>query len=208
VVASPVAASWAHELIEYIWLPPACTGLIFDPEDGCDIFVRNSDLSPNCNELLTRRPYSSQSHLWELRIQTVCTVWESKTCEFDCWVSQTVPAFSSLTYFPYFEKIKVDLWDYNAACLCLCLSPISTFECLNQSLLNLVYISWHLSAFQRLIHKSHPPACVSVFVSPNVARRRLDKHVPAATNTRSNRRIVVRVVFFLRSMSYQRKIGY
>jgi hypothetical protein len=53
-----------------------------------------------------------------------------------------IPLF--LAYFPNFEKIKVGLWDH----LAVCVSPRSTFEFLNQSLLNLVCISWHLSPSQ------------------------------------------------------------
>jgi hypothetical protein len=36
-------------------------------------------------------------------------------------------------------------------CLCVCGSLQSSFECLNQSLWNLVYISWNLSPSQRHI---------------------------------------------------------
>jgi hypothetical protein len=49
-----------------------------------------------------------------------------------------------LTYFPYFEGMKVGLWYHHAVCI-----PQLTFECLNQSLWNLVRISWHLSPSQR-----------------------------------------------------------
>jgi hypothetical protein len=59
-------------------------------------------------------------------------------------------------------------------------------------------------------HKSLPLVCVSVCVSllslkgngsvkyfpPFGARQRLGKHVPAATNTRWNRRIIERVIFY------------
>jgi hypothetical protein len=34
-------------------------------------------------------------------------------------------------------------------CPCVCASPLLTFECLNQSLWNLILISWHLSPSQR-----------------------------------------------------------
>jgi hypothetical protein len=51
-----------------------------------------------------------------------------------------------LAYFPNFEKIKVSLWDNLAVCLCV--SPITTFECLNKSLWKLVCISCHMSPSQ------------------------------------------------------------
>jgi hypothetical protein len=52
-----------------------------------------------------------------------------------------------LAYFPYFEKIKVGLSDHHAVCVCI--PPQLTFDFLNQSLLNLVRISRHLSPSQR-----------------------------------------------------------
>jgi hypothetical protein len=35
-------------------------------------------------------------------------------------------------------------------CFCVCVSPLLTFECLNQSLWNMVSILWHLSPSKRL----------------------------------------------------------
>jgi hypothetical protein len=72
----------------------------------------------------------------------------------------------------------------------------STFECLNQSLWNLVYIyiygtKAHLNG---VFHKSLPSVCVCI--PPIVARQRPDKRVPAATNTGNNSRIVGRVFFY------------
>jgi hypothetical protein len=46
-----------------------------------------------------------------------------------------------LAHFPCFQKIKVGLWITSlSVCLCVCESPLLTFECLNQSLWNLVCI--------------------------------------------------------------------
>jgi hypothetical protein len=42
-----------------------------------------------------------------------------------------------LGYFPCFEKTEVSLCGLHAVCVCE--SPLLTFKCLNQSLLNLVY---------------------------------------------------------------------
>jgi hypothetical protein len=51
------------------------------------------------------------------------------------------------------------------------------------------YGTWaHLNG---VLHKPHPSVCVS----PNVAKQRLGRHVPAATNTH-NRRLVGGVVFY------------
>jgi hypothetical protein len=75
-------------------------------------------------------------------------------------------------------------------------SPPSTFECLNQSLWNLVCVSWHLSPSQRLT--SYTPAislCVCLCIPPVVATQRLGKHVLAAANRGYNRRIVGSVIF-------------
>jgi hypothetical protein len=69
---------------------------------------------------------------------------------------------------------------------------------------------WQLSPTQCLLQKFLPSFCVSVCVSLLsllgkgsvkyipliVARQRLGEHVPAATNTRNNRRIVGRVIFY------------
>jgi hypothetical protein len=45
------------------------------------------------------------------------------------------------------------------------------------------------------INPSHQPVCLHVY-PPSVARQRIDKHGPSAKNTRNNRRIVGRIVFY------------
>jgi hypothetical protein len=90
---------------------------------------------------------------------------------------------------------------------CVSMSPSPpTFNCLNQSLWNLLCA--HLNG---VLYKSLPPVCVSVCVSLLLllgkgsvkcihnfsARQRLGKHVPAATNARDNKRIVGRVIFYV-----------
>jgi hypothetical protein len=54
-------------------LPPASTGfwisLPFNPEDGGILFLQTFGVSPNYTALEYRRPYSTQSLLWELQIQ-------------------------------------------------------------------------------------------------------------------------------------------
>jgi hypothetical protein len=101
----------------------------------------------------------------------------------------------SLLLFFFFQnkesrlKVKVGLWDHFAVCV----SPLSTFKCLEQSLWNLVCISWHLSTSQR-----RASVCVYICIPHIVASQRLGKHVPAATITRNNRRIVELVLYAVR----------
>jgi hypothetical protein len=83
-------------------------------------------------------------------------------------------------------------------CLCLyvCESPLVNFECLNQSLSNLVRTSRHLSPSQR--RTSYIPLislCLYVY-PPIVARQRLGIYVTATTNTGNKRRISGGVVFY------------
>jgi hypothetical protein len=91
-------------------------------------------------------------------------------------------------------------------CLFVSGSPLPlTFEHLNLSLWNLDCMSWHLSPLssEYLTNRSHWSSCRcayslldkgSVKCIPHFnAKKRLGKHVPAATNTRNNRRTVGRV---------------
>jgi hypothetical protein len=108
------------------------------------------------------------------------------------------------------KKIKVGLWDHHAVCVSVyhpTHQPQNTST--NHSETWYVYHgTWaHLNG---VLHKSIPSVCVSVCVSllsllgkgfvkcipPLVFRQQLGKHVPAAMNTRSNRGIVGRIIFF------------
>jgi hypothetical protein len=60
----------------------------------------------------------------------------------------TCTIVSNFSLFSLFWKNK-SMPMRSACCLCVCVSPLSTVDCLNQSLWNLVYISWHLSPSQR-----------------------------------------------------------
>jgi hypothetical protein len=83
-----------------------------------------------------------------------------------------------------------------------------TFECLDQSLWNLVCISWHVGPPQRRTSQIPPISlCVCTCIPPivarqrlgkilsllNIATKRLGKHVLAAKSGHKNIRIVVRV---------------
>jgi hypothetical protein len=97
-------------------------------------------------------------------------------------------------------------------CVSVCASPLSTFECLNKSLLNLVIcISWHLNPSQTayFINLSHPPIVARQRLSkspPVVARQRLGKNDTAATNIHVIEELLD-ASFSIRSVSYQRKVG-
>jgi hypothetical protein len=84
---------------------------------------------------------------------------------------------------PYFEKMKVGLWDHHAVYVSVYF-PLSNIECLNQSLRNLVFISWHLDSSQW--HTSQIPLitlmCLYVY-PPTIARQQLSKSITAAMNT-------------------------
>jgi hypothetical protein len=78
------------------------------------------------------------------------------------WKERTWKFTQFLAHFPYFEKIKVGLWDHHAVSV----NPpcsLLTFECLSQS--NTCYIgtSAHLNG---VLHYSLSLVCVSVRVSP------------------------------------------
>jgi hypothetical protein len=101
--------------------------------------------------------------------------------------------FYLLASFSYFEKMKIGLCDNHAVSM---YSPLLIYECLNQSLWNLVCISWHPSPSQRHISWILCISlCVFVCVSSIVARQRPGISFTSATNTRNNRRIVGRIVF-------------
>jgi hypothetical protein len=92
-------------------------------------------------------------------------------------------------------------------CVCVCAPPPP-----NQ-LLNAwtnLYETWYVyhgnwAHLNGVLHKSHPSVCVSLIlllikgsvksIHPSAARQRLGKHVPVATNTRTNRRTVESLIF-------------
>jgi hypothetical protein len=101
-----------------------------------------------------------------------------------------------------FKKIIVDLWDRRDVsvsvhlCVCCLYIPPSTFECLNQSLWNLVRVSCHLSLSQ--LCTSHiPPVslCVCMWIPLSLLLNLSVKTLPRQQNTCNNGRIAGRFVF-------------
>jgi hypothetical protein len=81
------------------------------------------------------------------------------------------------------------------ASLCVCVSPLSAFECLSHS-----YETWYV--YKGQLSPSHlraleipPISLVYICISPFGAGQRTGKHVPAATNTCNSSRIVGRMIF-------------
>jgi hypothetical protein len=64
--------------------------------------------------------------------------------------------------------------------MCLCMPPIN-FECLNQSLWNLVGTSWQLIWMAYFIHPSHQSACL-YFYPHIIVTQRLARNATATTN--------------------------
>jgi hypothetical protein len=125
---------------------------------------------------------------------------------------QEITLFIMNLYMPFLAySPKVGLYDLHPVCV----SVYPPYKLLNAWTnlyeiwnVRLYHDTWaHLSG---VLHKSLPSVCVSVCVSllllqgsgsvkcipPYDARKRLGKHVPAATNTRNNRRIVGCVISY------------
>jgi hypothetical protein len=109
------------------------------------------------------------------------------------------------------------------SCLCACESPL--YQLLNAW--TNIYETWYVyngnwTHLNGVLHKSFPLVCVSACVSllsllgngsvkcipPIGTRQRHGKHVSAAMNSRCNRRIVRRVIFYaVRALSKERSEG-
>jgi hypothetical protein len=102
--------------------------------------------------------YLQWAHYTNERMTWVRNMYELPTVPNHCCISSLnwVFLFSLL---PLFWKNRVGLWDH-VVCVCVC-GPLLTYECLNQSVLNLVRISRHLNPSQRP-KKSLPSVCVSL----------------------------------------------
>jgi hypothetical protein len=53
------------------------------------------------------------------------------------------------------ERTTSRMFMRSPCCLCVCVSPLLTFECLSQTLWNLVCTSWHLTSSQRHTRRIH-----------------------------------------------------
>jgi hypothetical protein len=111
----------------------------------------------------------------------------------------------------FFSLLSWSLLMRSPSYLYVCVSSLSTVECLNQSLWNLVCINIYHGNWAHL-NWNHSDQSVCVYVCVSLlslqcngsvkciplfgARRRLGKHVPAAMNARNNRRINGRVIFY------------
>jgi hypothetical protein len=80
----------------------------------------------------------------------------------------------------------------NCVCLCTC-TP--SHQLWNSWTWYVYHGTWaHLNS---VLHKSLPSVSVAVCISPSIiATQRLGKHVPAATNTCNNKRIIGRFILF------------
>jgi hypothetical protein len=96
-----------------------------------------------------------------------------------------------LDYFLILKKIKVGLWDLYAVCV-----SVNSLHWLSNAWTNL-HETWYVyhgtwADLNGLLHESLPSVCVCICIPRNVARQRLSKHILAATDIYSNRRIVGR----------------
>jgi hypothetical protein len=93
------------------------------------------------------------------------------------------------------------------SCLCLCEFP---FHQLSHFWTNF-YETWYVyhsnwAQLNGVLHKPLPSACVSLCVSPIVARQRLGEHDTAATNTHATTEELLNSQFSMRSALHQRKV--
>jgi hypothetical protein len=92
-------------------------------------------------------------------------------------------------------KTGAGLWDHLAVCMSVYPPNLLSNDWASQSSWNMACVSWHLSPYPWCTSLI-PPVSLCLYVYPSiVARQRVGKFVPAAKNTRNNRRIVGRVVF-------------
>jgi hypothetical protein len=130
------------------------------------------------------------------------------SCSYSCSLRSKYPHYRAYgRYFvafvlAYFPKIGL-------CCRYVCVSSQSTFDCLHKPLWNMACISRQVSPSRRRSSETPPSSlsiCLSLLslqdngsvncISRFGTRQRPGKHVPAATNTRNNRRIVGRVIFY------------
>jgi hypothetical protein len=109
-----------------------------------------------------------------------------------------------LAYFPYFEEIKVGLWDHHAVCV----SPHINFRIPEQFFMKFgMYIMTPEPASTTYcINPSRQSVCLYVYPH-TVARQRLGKNVTASSNTHATIEELLDASFPMQSVSYRRKMG-
>jgi hypothetical protein len=152
----------------------------FGPENGGNIYLRN--VGSTSNIYLVKRPMS------RININSALA---GISIEFIFW--------------PIFLILKKRKYAYEITMFSVCLPPLSTFECQNQSLWNLVCISWHLSPSQRhTFFNPYQSVCLHMYPLA-VPRQRLGKHFTEVTNTHATIKEVLDLSFSMRSVSYKGK---
>jgi hypothetical protein len=111
-------------------------------------------------------------------------------------------------FIAYFSYFKINKKGLVKSPFSLSVNPFElTFECLNQSLRNFV-CAWHMSPSQRPTSYILPISlCVCMCIPPIVTGQRLGKNITAATNTYATIELL-EASFSIRSLSYQKKVGY
>jgi hypothetical protein len=71
----------------------------------------------------------------------------------------------------------------SSCCLCVCVSPINVLMPEPIFMKLGMYIMTLESLSTGVLHKSLPSVCVSIYVSPTIAKQQLAKDGSAATNT-------------------------
>jgi hypothetical protein len=102
-----------------------------------------------------------------------------------------------LAYFPYFEKIKVGLWDHHTVCLRILSTNFRKPEPFFMKLVMYIMKPESISTAY-FIHPSRQSVCLYVN-PPTVARQLLGKNVTAATNTHATVEELSEESFSLRS---------
>jgi hypothetical protein len=109
-----------------------------------------------------------------------------------------VNSYILLAYFPYFEKIKVGLWNDHALCVSV-YPPLWTFECMNAVYIMVLKPIW--TAY--FINATHQALCFYVYV----ASQRLGKNFTSARSTQATIEELLDASFCMQSVSYARKVG-
>jgi hypothetical protein len=94
--------------------------------------------------------------------QLFATLRISLCSTFPCLLTSFLSHFQPIFF--VLKKMKAGLCDLHLVCVSVC-TPLSNFECLNQSLLKLVSYHGTSPLLSGVFHKSLPSACVSIPLS-------------------------------------------